>query len=126
VKFDLEILNFLLISFFGLLILLNCNDLVTLFLGIEVYTLPIYILSASKTFSFTSSEAALKYFIVSTCVTAILALNISYIYYICGTTNYSKLYCILLQIDNNTVLYILYTNLVIVFLFKLAIVPLHM
>ena len=59
---DLEFL--MLIMWLGSLIIITCNQLILIYLALELQTFSIFILIASRTLSIKSSEGALKYFIL--------------------------------------------------------------
>ncbi|MES2429583.1 MAG: NADH-quinone oxidoreductase subunit N [Bacteroidota bacterium] len=56
------------------------NTLLTLFLGIEIMSIPLYILTASDKRNLKSNEAALKYFLMGSFSTGIMLMGIAFIY----------------------------------------------
>ncbi len=56
------------------------NTLLTLFLGIEILSIPLYILTASDKRNLKSNEAALKYFLMGSFSTGILLMGIAFLY----------------------------------------------
>lgn len=65
------------------------NSLLTLFLGIEIISIPLYILTGSDKRNLKSNEAALKYFLMGAFSTGIMLMGIAFIYG--GNTNGSFL-----------------------------------
>ena len=63
------------------------NDLVTLFLALELISIPTYILLYLPRHDQTSQEAALKYFLLSIFSSGLLLFGFSYLYGLAGTTN---------------------------------------
>lgn len=89
--YDFEFILILLISLFSSLLLLNSNDLVSLFFIIELQSLSFYILVASKQTSSFSTESGLKYFILGCFSSGIILFGISLIYGFTGLLAYDDL-----------------------------------
>jgi NADH-quinone oxidoreductase subunit N len=64
----------------GVSIVSSFNTLLTLFLGIEIMSIPLYILTGSDKRNLKSNEAALKYFLMGSFSTGILLMGIAFIY----------------------------------------------
>lgn len=117
------------LSFLGMIIMVKSNDLITLYLAIELQSLVFYIISSFKIYSNFSTEAGLKYFILGSFSSGILLFGCSLIYGFAGTTNFSDLRSLLyLQISNNVFIGILVGVICVIIgvLFKLGAVPFHM
>ena len=69
--------------------MLSSNDLLLLYVSIELQSLSLYVLVALNRDSLKSSEAALKYFILGSIASAIILYGISITYSITGSTNYN-------------------------------------
>src|SRR5207244_13461008 len=67
------------------------NDLVTLFLALELISIPTYVLLYLPRHDDASQEAALKYFLLSVFSSGLLLFGFSYLYGLAGTTNISAL-----------------------------------
>ena len=75
-------------EYFGLIFFVLCgvsiaatyNTLLLLFLGIEIMSIPLYILTGSDKRNLKSNEAALKYFLMGAFSTGILLMGIAFIY----------------------------------------------
>jgi NADH-quinone oxidoreductase subunit N len=117
----------LLISVFGMFIILSSNDLLILGLGLELQTMPFFILSCLKRTSNLSVEAGLKYFIYACFCSSISFFGISLIYGFLGTTNFLEIKIILNSpfIYNFYIIYISLCFILIGLFFKLGIVPFH-
>ncbi|MEI8212767.1 MAG: NADH-quinone oxidoreductase subunit N [Planctomycetota bacterium] len=63
------------------------NDLVSLFLGLELVSIPTYILLGIVKTDNTGAEAALKYFLLSAFASCFFLLGLSYLYGVTGSTN---------------------------------------
>lgn len=78
-----DLTGLMLFSLSGGLILLGFKDLFMFFLGLEILSIPLYVMAGSNRKSGESSEAALKYFYMGSFATAIFLFGIAMIY---GTT----------------------------------------
>ena len=63
------------------------NELVTLFLALEVISIPTYVLLYLPRYDNAAQEAAMKYFLLSIFSSALLLFGFSYLYGLAGTTN---------------------------------------
>ncbi len=77
----------LLFSTMGMMIMANTNDLVVIFLGLEVMSVPLYVMAGYSKRSLVSNEAGLKYFIMGAFASAFLLMGIAFVYGASGTTN---------------------------------------
>lgn len=138
INYDFEFILVMFISLFSSLLLLNSNDLVSLFFIIELQSLTFYILVSSKQTSSFSTESGLKYFIVGCFSSGIILFGISLIYGFTGLLSYSDLSLflsniILLELGNNYVYFFSFSGfiagivlLTVGLLFKFGAVPFHM
>ena len=81
----------LLLSASGGVVMAQANDLIVLFLGLEVLSIAVYVLAALHLRRVTSQEAGLKYFILGGFASAFLLYGIALIYGGTGTTNLSTI-----------------------------------
>ena len=81
----------LLITVAGVCLTALANDLVTLFLALELVSIPTYVMLYLPRHDEAAQEAALKYFLLSIFSSALLLFGFSYLYGLCGTTNISAL-----------------------------------
>lgn len=77
----------LLVSVAGVSLVGRANDLITLFLALELLSIPTYILLYLPSQRKVSQEASVKYFLLSVMSSAILLFGFSYLYGVTGTTN---------------------------------------
>lgn len=90
--FNLQYFEFSLLLLFatlGLFILISSNDFLTLYMGIELQSLALYLLIALQNQS--SYEGVLKYFVLGAIASALLLLGISFLYGYTGSTNFFTL-----------------------------------
>jgi NADH-quinone oxidoreductase subunit N len=128
-----EVVLLILLAVLGILLLISSNDLLALYLAIELQSLCLYVLAALKRTSEYSVEAGLKYFVLGAFSSGFLLFGCALIYAYAGTTNFEKLMLInssgMLLESNNYVIAGLITGIAfitIALLFKLAAVPFHM
>jgi NADH-quinone oxidoreductase subunit N len=117
----------LLLSASGGVVMAQANDLIVLFLGLEVLSLAVYVLAAMHARRVTSQEAGLKYFILGGFASAFLLYGIALIYGGTGTTNLAEIMRLFSQnLLTSDGLVLAGLALVIVGLgFKVAAVPFH-
>ena len=119
----------LLFATVGMMILASGLDLITLFLGIEVLSISLYILAGYRRDSDASNEAALKYFLLGAFSSAILLYGIALTYGAVGTTNLVKIAEVLANTSGPLPEGLLFAGLALIlagFAFKVAAVPFHM
>lgn len=117
----------ILFSILGMLVMLSSNDFITLYLGLELQSLALYVLAATKKDSLKSSEAGLKYFILGALASGFFLFGASLLFGITGTTSYTVLSFNTLNPDEVSLLLIFSIVLIISSIaFKLSIAPFHM
>lgn len=117
---------FALISFIlvGVYLLSSYNNMLMLFLGIEILSIPQYILAGSDKRNLKSSEASLKYFLMGSFTTGILLMGITLIYGATGTFNVMS-YNQLTTHGLNPMVVAGMVLLIIAFGFKVSAAPMH-
>lgn len=124
----LDYLFFVFMSLISVFFILGSNDFIFLYLSLELLGLSSYILTASKKYSNFSSEAGLKYFILSSFSSIFILKGISLIYGICGTTNFKEVFDLTFFFFDSSYNYLFLFSLIFILigvLFKVAIVPFH-
>jgi len=81
----------LLFSVLGMAVLVSSQNLITLFLGIELLSIPLYILCASETRREGSLESGLKYLVIGSVGSATLAYGLALVYGATGSTDFSAI-----------------------------------
>ena len=79
----------LLTSAAGMWVLVAAQNLVTLFLGLELLSIPLYVLCATEMRRATSLESGLKYLIIGSVGSATLLYGLAFIYGATGSTDFS-------------------------------------
>ena len=86
-----EYLALILFSTIGMMLLAGTEDLLMIFIGLEMTSIPLYILTGYLKRSNASAEAALKYFLVGGVSAAFLLFGLSLIYGVTGSTSLAAL-----------------------------------
>jgi NADH-quinone oxidoreductase subunit N len=106
-----------------MILLISAVDLVAVFLGIELLSIPIYVLAGFDRRKLRSNEAALKYFLVGSFASAILLYGMALLYGATGATDFGA---IRRAFEPDQTLAALGLALVVVgFTFKISAVPFH-
>jgi NADH-quinone oxidoreductase subunit N len=115
-------------SCMGMVVLVSAYDLVSVFLGIELMSMPIYVLVAFRRRDLFSNEAALKYFLIGAFAIALFLYGVSIIYGITGTTNFKGIVAAISEMNlARHPLFLLGIALILSGLaFKVSSVPFHM
>jgi len=130
-----EFFALILLSTTGMMLLASTLELITLYVSLELTTIPLFVLAAYRKDQLSSSEAGLKYLILGAVSSAILLYGISLIYGLTGTTflipALSRLIeqsvpMLLASGNVNMALVMAIVMMVAGFGFKLALVPFHM
>ncbi len=117
----------ILFSILGMLIMISANDFISLYMGLELQSLSLYVLAAIKKDSSKSSEAGLKFFILGALASGFYLFGVSFLFGLSGTTTYSEL-SILLDYDQNSSPLLALSIVMILssLAFKLSAAPFHM
>lgn len=118
----------LLSSLTGLILIGGAADFLTLFLGIEILSIPLYILCGYIKKQTLSHESAIKYFLTGALATAFLVYGIALIYGATGTTQFEGLLSHYQAISTSQDHFLFLAGIVFITLalsFKAALVPLH-
>jgi NADH-quinone oxidoreductase subunit N len=75
----------------GMMVMVSANDLISLYLGIELQSLALYVVAAIRRDTLRSSEAGLKYFVLGALSSGILLYGMSMVYGFAGSTNFEVL-----------------------------------
>lgn len=121
-----ELFTLTLFSLLGMMVMASSSNFVTLYLGLELLSLSLYSLVALQRDSASSTEAAMKYFILGALASGMLLYGISMIY---GATGSLDLYAVSMSISHGANQVLLVFGLVFIVAgigFKLGSVPFHM
>ena len=81
----------ILASLLGMILMISSNDLIIFYLGLELQSLCLYILASFKRDNEKSTEAGLKYFVLSALASGLLLYGCSLIYGFTGSTNFDSI-----------------------------------
>ena len=128
-RFEYPIL--VLLSTAGLMVLVSANDLLTLYLGLELSSLSLYVLATYDRDNAVSSEAGVKYFVLGALSSGMLLFGASLVYGYTGTTNFSVMTNLFTITDEaqSSVAYgaiVGMVMLIVALCFKISAVPFHM
>lgn len=110
----------------GMMLIAASNDLMIIFLGIELMSLSLYVLAGFMRKQLKSNESALKYFILGAFATGFLLYGIALLYGAAGSTRFEVIAAKFPQLTNDFFFWVGTGMLLIGFSFKVAAVPFHM
>ncbi len=93
--FFIEYPVLIILSVLGMMIMVSANDLISLYMGLELQSLALYVLAAFRRDSARASEAGLKYFILGALTSGIILYGASLIYGFAQTTRFDTLHALL-------------------------------
>lgn len=124
-----EIYPLILFATVGMMLMACGTDLMTIFLGLEVLSVTLYVLAGLKRDDVKSNEAGLKYFLLGAFSTGFLLYGMALTYGATGTTNISKIAAFINQNGNVALNPLFVVGMVLIatgFSFKIAAAPFHM
>ena len=124
-RFEFPVL--ILLSTVGMMIMASAVNLMTLYLGLEMHSLALYVLAAFARDQIRSSEAGLKYFVLGALASGLLLYGITFIYGFTGTMSFADLAKLLADPTHASLGLIVGVVFVVAGLaFKFSAVPFHM
>ncbi len=121
-----EFLSLIMFSTAGAMFLISSNDFLTLYLSLELQSLPLYLLAAMNRKSKDSSESGIKYFILGSAASGILLLGISLFYGFSGTTNFDAAFNLYSQNEIPPAVVLGFVLILTAIFFKVSAAPFHM
>lgn len=118
-----EYYSLLLFSLFGAMLMAAAVDLIAIYLGLELASIPAYILAGYRKRDVKSSEAALKYFLLGLLASVVMVYGMSLIYGLTGHTNLVKVASQLLEAQPALILAMVFVAAGLSL--KIAAVPFH-
>ena len=122
--YNIEYPVLILSSILGMMVMISSNDLIVFYMGLELQSLALYVLATYNRDQLKSSEAGLKYFVLSALSSGLLLYGCSLVYGFSGSTNFD---IISNQLNSNE--YVLTFGIVFILVglaFKISAVPFHM
>ena len=121
-KFEYPVI--ILFSILGMFFMLSANDLILFYLGLELQSLALYVLAAIDRDNIISSEAGIKYFVLSALSSGLLLYGCSLLYGFTGSTNFDEI-SISLATQNTGAIFAM-VFILVGLAFKVSAVPFHM
>ena len=122
-----EYYSLLLFSISGMMLMSNAQDMIIVFLALELLSIPLYILAGFYKRRLESEEAGLKYFLLGAFSSGIFIYGVSLLFASTGYTSFEGIYDAIKNGLTDPVLLMVGAALVLIgFSFKAAIVPFHM
>lgn len=128
-KISFEYIYIALLSIFGGIILLSANDFILVYLSLELQTFAFFILIALEINKSVSIEASLKYFLLSALISGLYLIGIVFLYTFFGFVNFLDILDFFFNCqyihESYSLAFIGVVFLLVVFLFKMTLVPFH-
>ena len=121
-RFEYPVL--VLLATVGMMVMISANDLISLYLGLELQNLALYVIASFQRDSERSTEAGLKYFVLGALSSGMLLYGASMVYGFAGSTNFDTLAHSLDTSDVGLVIGIVF--IAVGLAFKVSAVPFHM
>lgn len=123
-----EYYSLLLFSLVGAIMMVSYDNLLMLFVGIEILSISMYVLAGSDKRNVRSNEAALKYFLMGSFATGILLFGIALVYGATGTFQLTQIGVGVASPLNESLAPLLYIGMLLMFIgigFKVSAAPFH-
>jgi NADH-quinone oxidoreductase subunit N len=121
-----EYLALLLLATIGLMLLVGSEELLMIFIGLELLGLSLYVMTAFDKNDGRSAEAGLKYFLFGSTASAFTLFGLSFIYGITGTTGLATIAQKLSAQPASPLLFVGIVMTLVGFAFKIAAAPFHL
>jgi len=124
-RFEYPVL--IMLSTVGMMFMVSANDFLSVYIGLELQSLCLYVLAAFNRDNTASSEAGLKYFILGALASGLFLFGCTFIYGYAGSTNFTVLRAFLGSTDSISIFGLVGIVFILVgFCFKISAVPFHM
>jgi len=110
----------------GMMMMISANDLISLYVGLELQSLSLYVVAAIDRDSARSSEAGLKYFVLGALSSGMLLYGSSLVYGFTGTTTFPEIAAALTASGSSLGLVFGLVFIIAGLAFKVSAVPFHM
>ncbi|MBC9783396.1 NADH-quinone oxidoreductase subunit N [Heliobacterium chlorum] len=122
-RFRSEYYSLIVFAALGMMVMASANDLVTIYVGMELMTITFFVLVAYVLGNGRSSEAGVKYLLLGAASSAVLLFGMSLLYGLTGTTVIPEM---MAKLHWSPALVIAVVTLIAGFGFKISAVPFHM
>ena len=121
-----ELYALMLFSLSGGIILFSFQNLVTLFLGVEILSIPLYVLAGANKTDLRSTEASMKYLLMGAFATGFLLFGVAMIYGSVGSFDLYKIHDFGVEAQGNLMFKLGAIMMLVALAFKVSLAPLHM
>lgn len=121
-----ELYALMLFALCGGIVLFGFQNLVTLFLGIEILSIPLYVLAGSNKTDLRSNEASVKYFLMGAFATGFLLFGIALVYGSSGSFDLYKIHQFSLENSKDLMFNAGAVLMLVALAFKVSMAPFHM
>ncbi len=123
-RFEYSVL--IVLAAFGMALMVSANDLISLYMGIEMQSLALYILASFNRDSRRSTEAGLKYFVLGALSSGLLLYGASLVYGFSGSTSFDEIARVAAADPDNAGLIVGLVFMICGLAFKVSAAPFHM
>lgn len=121
-----DYIGLLIFSLTGAIIMFAFTDMFLFFLGLEILSIPVYVMAGSKKSDIRSSEASLKYFLTGAFSTGVVLFGIAWVYGGTGSFNLKEINTAIMAQDTaSPLIYVGMLMIMASFLFKIGATPFH-
>ncbi|WP_292009547.1 NADH-quinone oxidoreductase subunit N [Chryseobacterium sp.] len=121
-----ELYALMLFALCGGIVLFGFQNMVTLFLGIEILSIPLYVMAGANKTDLRSNEASLKYFLMGSFATGFLLFGIAFIYGSTGSLDLYKIHDFGVSNPGNVMFTLGVLLMLCALAFKVSLAPFHM
>jgi NADH-quinone oxidoreductase subunit N len=115
----------ILVSVLGMVVLAGATNLVSLFLGFELLSIPLYVLCATELRRERSLESGLKYLIIGSLGSAVLLYGLAMLYGATGSTEFTKIAEVAESVETDALFVTAIALIVTGLAFKVSVAPFH-
>ena len=113
-------------SVIGMLVMISSNDLLTLFIGLETMSLPLYLMIGMSHEEKISKESSLKYFVLGSFASAIFLYGVAMVFGTVGSVSFPAIAQVASEFSSTNRLFLFgLTLMALGFCFKVSIFPFH-
>ena len=120
-----EYYSMLLASILGMVVMASARDLITIFVALELLSIPAYMMATWRKRDLKSNEAGLKYYLMGVFASAIMLYGMSLLYGVSGSTILTEIGEVVNQGEASAVSAMAIVFVIVGFAFKVSAVPFH-
>ena len=121
-----EYYEMLLASILGMVVMSSARDLLTIFVALELLSIPAYLMATWRKRDLKSNEAGLKYYLMGVFASALMLYGMSLLFGVSGSTNLADINRVVSNLDNSEPIITLGIIFVVIgFAFKVSAFPFH-